>query len=113
MHKPIVVAAAAASLFASATSAQTVDQDARCLLASSIFVRSETDAGKRQVAVAVRYFYLGRIDARGAAGPLKPVLQAQTKAVTAANVGPIMTGCARSMQSKEAALRTLAGNAGK
>jgi hypothetical protein len=102
-----------ASLLASTASAQSVDQDARCLVASSVFVRAEQDANKRQVALAVRYFYLGRIDARGGSGPIKPVLDAQAKAITPANVGPIMTGCARSMQSKEAALRTLAGGGGK
>jgi hypothetical protein len=99
----------AAALFGAPASAQTVDQDARCLVASSVFVRAEKDATKRQVAVAVRYFYLGRIDARGGGGPLKAVLDAQAKAITPETVGPIMTGCARSMQSKEAALRTLAG----
>jgi len=101
--------ALALSLGSSGAWGQSVEQDAQCLVASSVFVRTEKDAGKRQLAIAVRYFYLGRIDARAAGPALRTVLQAQSKAVTAANVGPTMTNCARSMQSRETALRTLAG----
>lgn len=111
--KKQLVASIAAGLLASSAPAQSLDQDAQCLVASSIFARTETDAAKRQIAMAVRYFYLGRLDSRGSGASLKAALDAQAKAVTAANVGPTMTSCARSMQSKETALRTLAGGAGK
>lgn len=109
----MLVAAALAFSFPAAASAQSAIEDARCLLAAGVFVRGENDPAKRQVAFAVRYFYLGRIDARAAGAQLKALLAEQAKGLTPANVGPIMTTCARSLQSKEAALKTLAGSPGK
>jgi hypothetical protein len=97
----------------SAAPAQSIDEDARCLMAAGVFVRSEKDPAKRQVAFAVRYYYLGRIDARASGPALRTLLEEQAKAITPANVGPTMTACARSLQSKEAALRALAGDAPK
>lgn len=114
MHKRNVVrsalaAGALALCFSSAAVAQGVAEDVRCLIAAGVFVRSEKDPAKRQVAFAVRYFYLGRIDARAGEPSLRALLRSEPEALTGANVGPIMTACARSMQSKEAALRALGG----
>lgn len=96
-----------AAVIAAPASAQTADQDVRCLIVSNIFSNTEKDAAKRQIASAARLFYLGRVDARMAGPALKSSLTAQAKGITAESAGPAMTACARSMQGKMAALQAL------
>jgi hypothetical protein len=100
-----------AALMAAPATAQTAEQDVRCLIVSNIFSQSEKDAAKRQVASAARLFYLGRVDARIAGPTLKNSLVAQAKGITSENAGPAMTACARSMQGKMAALQALSQSA--
>lgn len=105
--------AAAALLVAPAAIAQTPNEDVRCLIASNIFANSEKDAAKRQAAGAARLFYLGRVDARVSGGSLPNALTTEARGISAANVGPIMTGCIKSMQGKMTALQAISQQAAR
>jgi hypothetical protein len=108
MMKRSLLAGLACSLMASApASAQTADEDVRCLLASNLFVGSEKDPAKRQVAVLSSYFYLGRVDGRLSGPQLAAALKAQSRTITAANAGPTMTGCAKRLQGAGLAIQML------
>jgi hypothetical protein len=88
-------------------SAQTAAQDVQCLMASNIFSQTEKDAGRKRIAETAKLFYLGRVDARLSGGQLRDTMSAQAKSITANNVGPIMTGCAKTMQTKMAAVQAI------
>lgn len=87
--------------------AQPADQDVRCLLASNLFVRAEKDPARRQIAVLSSYFYLGRVDGRLPGPALTAALKAQSAAINPANAGPIMTECAKRLQSAGVAIQML------
>lgn len=89
-----------------AAAQQSVDSDARCLLAANVFARVEKDSAKRMVAAATSVFYLGRLDARISNEQLKAVLQAQAKTMPAASLGPTMTDCAKRLNEKGLAIRS-------
>ena len=87
--------------------AQGADEDVKCMIASNIFVKAETDQAKRQVAVLSSYFYLGRVDGRLSGAQLSAALKSQAGAITPQTAGPIMTACAKRLQSTAAAMQTM------
>ena len=103
----IGLSAAALVLTAGAAQAQGPDQDVRCMIASNLFVKAEKDPARRQVAMLASYFYLGRVDARLSGAGLAGALKAQSAAITPASAGPVMTECAKRMQSAGMAMQTL------
>lgn len=107
----LLAAAFAASALGAPVAAQAVDQDVRCWMASNVFVKSEKDAQKRQVAAISAVYYLGRIDARMSMQQLKTAVGVQSKLLKPDNLGPVMTACATRLRDKEMALRAMAGPA--
>jgi hypothetical protein len=94
-------------LAASPADAQSTNEDVKCLLASNVFVKAEKDPGKRQVAVLSSFFYLGRVDARLAGAQLGAAMKAQAPTITPQTAGPIMTACAKRLQSAGMAVQTI------
>ena len=109
MKVSVALAAAGTALVLASTpaAAQGADQDVRCLLASNLFTKAEKDPAKRQVAVLSSYFYLGRVDGRLAGAQLAAALKSQAPAITAQTAGPIMTACAKRLQSAGVAMQML------
>lgn len=81
--------------------AQTVADDARCLLVSSTYARSAKDPKARSVAQASSAFFLGRIDGRYPPAALKAALAAELKLVNPANASGIMNACAARVAQAE------------
>jgi hypothetical protein len=98
---------AAALVLPGAATAQTTDQDVRCLLASNLFVKAEKDQARKQIAVFASYFYLGRVDARLSGSQLTAALKAQGAAINPQNAGPTMTACAKRLQGASLAIQTI------
>lgn len=110
MRLPI---AAAAVFFATLSSvAQAADEDVRCLLASNLFVKTEQDPGKRQVALLSAYFYLGRVDGRLAGAQMSSALKAEAAQLTPQTAGPTMTACAKRVQSAGTAIQVMSKEMG-
>jgi hypothetical protein len=98
----------AALLFgAGGAAAQGPTQDVQCLFASNVFAQTEKEPAKRDIARMANFFYMGRVDARLSGAELKAAVAAQSKAITAESVGPIMTNCVKSMQGKLAAMQVI------
>ena len=92
-----VAAGAALSINAPAVAQQA--NDVRCLMASNLFSKAAKDPKARQLAEAGKYFYLGRVSGRFTEQQLRVQMQTQTKSITQANDGNVMTACTRQMQS--------------
>lgn len=103
----------ALAAIAAPAAAQTVNDDARCLLVSSAYARSAKDPKARQVAQATSAFYLGRVDGRYPAPALKTALAAQEKQLTVAGAPAAMNACAARVGQVEARLQALAPAPGK
>ncbi len=104
----IGVTLAAAGL-AAPVSAQSVDDDVRCLLASNYFAHAATDPQQQKIAQASAAFYLGRLDARISNQQLVSGEMAQAKTMTKDSLGPIMNNCAKRLIQKGIAQRALSG----
>ena len=81
--------------------AQTVAEDARCLLVSSTYARNAKDPKARSVAQAASAFFLGRVDGRYPPAALKAALVAELKTVSAASASSIMNACAARVMQAE------------
>lgn len=89
----LAVALAAIAIAATPASAQTVADDARCLLVSNTYARTATTQDARVIAGSTSAFYLGRVDGRVPPAQLKAALAAQEKLLTASNGPAIMKAC--------------------
>ncbi|HYZ48945.1 MAG TPA: hypothetical protein VE567_08640 [Sphingomonas sp.] len=104
--------AVAALLASGPAAAQGASEDVRCLLAANLFAKSEKDPAKQQIARFSAYYFLGRVDARLSGSELMTSLKSQGSAITAQTAGPIMTSCAKRVQSAGMAIQTLGRQAG-
>jgi len=77
--------------------AQSVDNNARCLLVSNLFANAAKEAKAKEVANAAKLFYGGRVSALPTA-QISAALAAQHKQVTPANAGSTMNACAQAME---------------
>jgi hypothetical protein len=107
MTSRIIAASLIAMLGAGAVSAQAVDRDVRCLIASNVFAQSEKDAQKRQVALASSFFFMGRLDGRVAPAQLKAQVLAQSKTLNKDNIGQTMDACAKAVQAKQQSIAAI------
>lgn len=107
MRTPIILAAIAGSLTASAATAQVADQDMKCLLAANAFSSQEKDPQKKQLAMAAGMFFSGRVDARLSPAQIKAQILTLNKTLKPADLGPLMDGCARQFIAKQQALQTI------
>jgi len=103
----LIVAAALASAPVAAA-AQTVADDARCLVVSSTYARGAKDPKAHQIAQAASAFYLGRVDGRYPPAALKEALSAQLKLLTPANAPAIMNTCAARVGEAEMRIQQMA-----
>ncbi|MFD1611980.1 hypothetical protein ACFSCW_09220 [Sphingomonas tabacisoli] len=105
----VLAAAAALVLTGAPAMAQSADEDVKCLLASNLFTKAEKDPAKNRVAVLSAYYYLGRVDARMPGSQLAAAMKKQAATITRQTAGPIMTACAKRLQSAGMAIQTLGG----
>jgi hypothetical protein len=91
-----------------AASAQSVTEDARCLLVSSTYARTAKDPRARQVAQTASAFYLGRVDGRYSPAALKAALATGLKLVSAGNAAGIMNTCAARLAQAETQIQAMA-----
>ena len=105
----IVGAALAMAGIAAPVTAQSVDDDVRCLLASNFFGHAAKDPQQQKIAQAAAAFYLGRLDARISTQQLVSAEIAQAKTMTKDSLGPTMNNCAKRLIQKGIAQRALAG----
>jgi hypothetical protein len=99
----------AAIAFASvAAGAQTVADDARCLLVSSSYARGSKDPKAQAVAQTAAAFYLGRVDGRYPPAALKTAFAAELKLVNGGNAGAIMNACAARIGQAETRIQAIA-----
>lgn len=106
MPRHFVSAALALSLlaFPMSASAQAGDPDVRCLIVSNIFAQKEADPQRKQFATLAVSFYLGRIDARLTQAQFRAAVIAMGKQTMGKEVGPIMSACAQTLQTKQIAV---------
>ena len=90
--------AAAVALFAGTPAAAQTTNDAKCLMASNLFSKAAKDPKARALGDAGKYFYLGRITGRLTEQQVRAQMVAQTKTITAANAGSVMSACAKQME---------------
>ena len=102
--KPLRILAATALLTTGGAAAAQTASDAQCIVVSNVFAAQSKDENAKKIAEASIYFYLGRISNQMTAAQLKALLDAQSKTLTQANAGPIMSKCAAAIQAKVAML---------
>ncbi len=102
-----LTAAALLLATAAAASAQTTDQDVRCVLAGNAFGATEKDAARKQLALATALFFGGRVDARLSPAQMRAAVAAQGRALTTADLPATMTACAARFQAKERAMQAI------
>jgi len=102
-----LAAAATVALTGVPAAAQGANEDVKCLLAANLFVKAEKDPTKHQIAVLSSYFYLGRVDGRLSGAQLTAAIKAQAPTITPQAAGPIMTACAKRLQSAAMAVETI------
>lgn len=77
-----------------AATAQTVNDDVRCLLLSSGYARVAKDDTSRRAAMMTGAFYLGRLDGRVSKPALTAAIRAQGKGLPAKEAQTVMRTCA-------------------
>ena len=77
-----------------AATAQTVNDDVRCLLLSASFARVAKDENTRRGAAMTGAFYLGRVDGRISKPALAAAIRAQGKGLPAKEAAAAMQACA-------------------
>lgn len=109
MIRRLGAVSAAMSIFAWAgpAGAQAVDPDVRCLTVSKFFAATEKDPGRKQLAIASAFFFLGRIDARLSPAQLKAKLGNPSALIQQKDAGQLMTACAKRVQISQQALMTM------
>jgi hypothetical protein len=95
----MMLVAAGAAMSVGAPAAAQATNDVRCLMASNLFSKAAKDPKARQLAETGKYFYLGRVSGRFTEQQLRVQMQAQTKTITQANAGNVMSACTRQMQT--------------
>lgn len=99
------IAAAVLTLsFAAPVQAQTVADDAGCVLLSGIFIKSAKDDKGKQIAQLTGAFYLGRLDGRVAPKALTEAMRAAGKALDGKVAGPLMDACVAKMAAAQKAV---------
>jgi hypothetical protein len=88
--------------------AQTVADDAKCLLVSNTYARTSTTQEARVIAGSTAAFYLGRIDGRVSPAALKAALAAQQRLLTATNGPAIMKACTERLGQVERTVSAMA-----
>ena len=88
--------------------AQTVADDAKCLLVSNTYARTSTTQEARVIAGSTAAFYLGRIDGRVSPAALKAALAAQQKLLTEKNGPAIMKACTERLGQVERTISAMA-----
>jgi hypothetical protein len=87
-------------LCATPSHAQTVDDDVRCLILSTVFQGAAKQPAVKQAASAAAHYYLGRVSARVPSGELKRRYLAQATRLKANSTGPMMNACFQRMQAQ-------------
>ena len=90
---------------AAPASAQAIDPDVKCFIASDIFSKNEQDPKRRQVAMVANIFFFGRMDARLSAAQLKTQIIAVGRLLKPADLPVVMTDCAKRVQDRQRALQ--------
>lgn len=75
-------------------SAQTVDDDVRCLLLSASYARLAKDDKTRHASSMTGAFFLGRLRGRVSSAALGAAVRAQGKGLAAKEAQPAMRACA-------------------
>lgn len=108
--KPIIAAIASLAI-ASVASAQTPDNDMRCLLVAHGFTAVGKTEAEKKVAGLTEAFYLGRISTRMSSAAMQAAMRSQGKGVPVQQAAKIMMTCAaqaeRSNRELQAAARSL------
>jgi hypothetical protein len=91
-------------LLAAPGSAQSVDDDVRCLILGTAFQGSAKEPAAKQAAAAATLFYLGRVSARVPSGELKSRYLSQATRLKAESAGPMMNACIKQMQAQGSAV---------
>jgi hypothetical protein len=85
------------ALITAPVQAQTLADDAKCLLVSGLFAKS-SDAKTKQAGAETRLFYLGRLN--GSPDQMESAIRAQAKTITQQNAGATMRVCAMAVAEK-------------
>ena len=91
---------ASALLSASPASAQSVDDDMRCLVLGTVFQGGAKEPTAKQAASAAALYFLGRVSARVPPGQLKSRYLAQATRLNTQTVGPMLHACLKQMQAQ-------------
>ena len=105
--KLIPIAVAAALLVSGSEAAAQSASDVQCIILSNVFAKNTKDAKAQQLAESAFYFYIGRLPDSVTAAQLKPIVEAQEKAITDATAGPAMNNCVKAIQAKVQMLQRL------
>jgi hypothetical protein len=89
-----------ALLLAAPGSAQSVDDEVRCLILGAAFQGSAKEPAAKQAASAATLYFLGRVSARVPPGELKSTYLAQATRLKAESAGPMMDACFKQMQAQ-------------
>lgn len=92
-------------------SAQSVPEDARCLLLSNGFAKGAKDERAKQVAAETLIFFIGRLDGRAAPQALTNAMRSQATSIDPKTAGPEMTACAARVARAKQAIQVLGRNA--
>lgn len=111
MKIAILFAGAIAGMVSTSASAQTSDDDVRCLMVSAAYSRGAKTEDARRASAMTGAFFLGRLTSRMNATALSAAIKAQGKGLSAAKAEPIMRACIARAAAAEKQMATAAKQA--
>lgn len=98
------------ALVAAPAVAQSMANDAKCLVVSNLFAKSK-DPKASKAGIETRFFYLGRLN--GTPAQIGAALEAQGRTITQQNAGPTMQACARAVVQRAGEIQAIGQRLGK
>lgn len=92
---------------AAPASAQSVQEDVRCILLSGAFAKAAKDEEGKQLARATGAFYLGRVNGRVDAKTLTDTMRTESKAIDPKAAGAMMEACAAKLGQAQKSMNDL------
>ena len=99
------IAGACLIAMAAPAAAQSLGDDARCMVLSNAFARQANDAQGRQLAAASLSFYMGRLDGKADAKAIADAVRQVGAHIDAKAAGAQMSQCANRMGHAEQAIQ--------
>lgn len=114
MHRLVLSSVIVSALLLTApASAQSADEDVRCLILATVFQSNAKEPAAKQAASAAALYFLGRVSARVPSREMKRRYLAQATRLNTKSAGPLMNACLKQMQMQVRAVDAVGQEVGR